>query len=203
MRKVLFVLVLLFGVSFVSGAAHAGFLSDLFSKKSAVVAEPIKTIKPIDKIDLAKRIKITQQIAGGFYSGKKEVEISFSEKELQSLFLPWVNKMIKENPQFASSSVDNLFLADGAIEISGIISWSMKSAFMISVTPSVVDGKLKLDVNKAKVGWFNLPKSMINKLLVVLKIKPEDLVRPLPHFELESVIIKDGLINIAGKYKKY
>ena len=203
MRKVLFGLVLLLGVSFVSGSAHAGFLSDLFSKKSAVVADPIKTIKPIDKIDLAKRIKITQQIAGGFYSGKKEVEISFSEKELQSLFLPWINKMIKENPQFASSSVDNLFLTDGAVEISGIISWSMKSNFMISVTPSVVDGKLKLDVNKAKIGWFTLPKSMINKLLVVLKIKPEDLVRSLPHFELENIIIKDGQINISGKYKKY
>ena len=201
MKKIiLFTLLIAFGL-IAARSAQAAFWSKWFAKKTEAPAAQ-QPISVVDKKKVEAKIHTIEEIAAGIYKGSKDVSISFTEEELKQVIIPLANESIKKAKQIPTSSLNNVLLPDNIIEIYGSMIRPVKGNFMVRIAPTSEKGKLKIEIDRIKFAWLNLPKSLIYKLMEMNKVKPEFLAQKLPNFYLSEITIKDKQITLKGNYQK-
>src|SRR3989338_4340834 len=182
--------------------AEAYFWSNWF-KKQAPAAEK-KSVVNVKEAE--RKIKILEQVVSGQFLGNPNISVSFAQEEINQAVLPLMEKYLRnfvdQQSHGVQAKITDITLGAGSLEVSGSASQPIKSKTTVGLGLKVYQGKLALQIQKVKIGWFILPQAVINKGMERFNIKPENLVFPLPNFTLTELKIGNGEISIGGKYAK-
>lgn len=198
----LFLVILVFSLIATAIAKTGFFKIPIFSKLFYKTPSPQKIINITPEeiknfeIDLTKKLKsqVESQIQPGVSGQKIEVALEFTEKELTAF--------LRTLEMQGTSPIKNAQVAitNETIEIFGEITEPSKTFLTVALKPSVENDKLKITLQKTKIGALSIPPSLgnfiIDKFLSSQLQAVEEAIGKAG--KLESINFKDGKVILHG-----
>lgn len=136
---------------------------------------------------------VQQKIADLNKAPGASVTVTITESELTSLLI----EALAKSPNFPLRGMQASIAPDG-ITLTGTATKYFNAQVTAAVTPSVVDGHIKLDVSKIQAGSLEAPSILRDQIAKGLDSLLSSQVSNLQGITIKSIQLHDGRMTISG-----
>lgn len=176
---------------FILALAIVGSLVFAYKKIKTAVA-PLRHVATTgqEQTELQQKLDVLGKTPGA------ATTVTITEEELTSLLVESISK----NPSIPLRNVQAEIHPEGIV-LSGVATQFLNSTVQITLTPTVVDEQIKLQLVKIQAGTLNVPNNLTETIAQGIEAAMSTQLAQLNGIAVKSVILHEGTMNITGTVK--
>jgi hypothetical protein len=153
----------------------------------------VATVRAINTPDFSQ---LTEKLNSARPDANGNLSVTLNESDLNHL-LQLRYLVMSADPELRDATVR---FEAGLIHLSGNVPLPLPVGVTLSLRPVVADGKFELEIADASLGPLEAPEVVLSFASNLVSSALSDAIRRLPEgFQLQSVIIGEGLLTISGR----